>query len=195
MNVVLAYPAFVHSFTKHFPELNLAWRGNKVDLEIVKKADLVIFSGGEDINPAIYGEENTYSYFNPKRDAIELDVLKEALKENKKILGVCRGHQLINAFLGGTLIQDLYHDLQTIHASMHSLNYIYESPLKEIYLEVNSLHHQGVIVPGKNLKISAEYKGVIESTESEKIISVQYHPEFMPNGSAFFEYIEEWVNE
>lgn len=194
MNTVLAYPAFEGSFKAHFPQLQLAYSNRKINLELVKNADLVIFSGGEDINPRLHGQKNTYSYFNDERDDVELKVLETSLQENKKVLGVCRGHQLINAVLGGKLVQDLQRDLNVIHLGGHDIFYIEESNLKKIYTNVNSLHHQGVISPGKNLRTTAIYKGVVESTESENIISVQYHPEFMSDGDLFFDYIKEWVN-
>ena len=66
---------------------------NGIDWSLIAKAKLIIFTGGEDISPAIYGHENEYSYVNFERDKIELSILKYSLSLNKKILGVCRGHQ------------------------------------------------------------------------------------------------------
>jgi len=161
----------------------------------VEDSNLVIFSGGEDINPKIYGEENTYSFYNKKRDSIELKILEECLKLNKKILGVCRGHQLINAYLGGKLVQDLYYDLNISHGGTHKLEFLTKnSSIKDHFRFVNSMHHQGVIKAGKNLVATSEFKGVLESCENENIITTQFHPEFMQDTQAksFFNYIKLW---
>ncbi len=161
----------------------------------IRDSKLVIFSGGEDINPEIYNQENTYSHFNQKRDNIELLILKISLNMGKKILGVCRGHQLINAYLGGELIQDLRQDLNVNHFGGHKLVYLtQQSIIKDMFPWVNSMHHQGVVKEGKGLTPTSEFKGVIESCESENIITVQFHPEFMIESLSekFFNYLKEW---
>jgi len=167
------------------------------DVEVVKNVsdyDLIIFTGGADISPEIYGQKNRYSSYSEKRDKIELKVLEESIKLNKKILGVCRGHQLINAYLGGMLVQDIYRVLNKSHKGFHELIFTEEKSLvKDSYKGgVNSMHHQGVIKPGKNLIVTSVYEDVIESTESENIISVQFHPEFMSNNNFFYK-INEWI--
>lgn len=186
MNVGIAYPAFLSSFKTYFPNIGV------VDLK--KNYDLIIFSGGEDINPAIYGEEPTYTtYWSKERDGIELLCLEKALRENIKILGTCRGHQLINAVLGGKLIQDIYKELGYIHGGTHDLEIIEDTSLTDIFKNgVNSLHHQGVTKIGDGLNITSKFKGVIESTENDQILSVQWHPEWMDN-SKFFDYVKEWI--
>ena len=192
-DIVLATRPFIYSFERCFKQrIPVIYEDNSK----LQDAKLVIFSGGEDINPEIHGQENTYSYFSPKRDESELEILKESLKMNKKILGVCRGHQLINAFLGGKLVQDLYHDLNITHGGGHQLIYLtQESIIRNMFFRVNSLHHQGVIIAGKGLIPTSEFKGVIESCENNNIITVQFHPEFMincPESENFFSYLKQW---
>ena len=137
----------------------------------LQELDIIIFSGGADINPAIYGEANTSSFINPERDREEITIFSLARESKIPVLGICRGHQLINALLGGKLIQDL------IHPGHHILEN--SSGVFQNFENVNSLHHQGVLLPGKNLTVTSEYKGVIESTEGDNILSVQCHPEIL----------------
>ncbi|PNX51822.1 MAG: hypothetical protein BV456_01720 [Thermoplasmata archaeon M8B2D] len=179
------HSSFEHAFNEKIPVISLKQ-------STVEESDLIIFSGGEDINPRIYGEENRSSHFNDKRDFIELKILEESLKLNKKILGVCRGHQLINAYLGGKMVQDLFKDLNIHHGGDHILEFLTKnSTIKDHFKYVNSLHHQGVIKAGENLVPTSQFKGVLESCENDKIITVQFHPEWMRSNS-FFNYIKLW---
>ena len=148
-DIVIATSPFKQSFEKAFKqEISVLYD----DIFKIYDAKLVIFSGGVDINPAIYNQENTFSFYDEKRDEAELKILKFALKMNKKILGVCRGHQLINAYLGGELVQDLGSDLNVNHGGGHKLVYLtQDSLIKSMFKRVNSLHHQGVIREGKEL--------------------------------------------
>jgi putative glutamine amidotransferase len=160
-------------------------------------AKLVIFTGGEDINPVIYGHEVTFSYYiNPGRDYAELKILEYALRTDKKVLGICRGHQLINAFLGGVLVQDLFWELGSEHGSNHKLKPENGgSELTDLFTRVNSLHHQGVTKEGNGLFPTSSYEGVYETCEAPNIITTQFHPEFMYNleSAKFFDYIKEWA--
>lgn len=193
MNVGLAYNRFYGSFKQFYPKLEIV--NPEKD---IKKYDLIIFSGGEDINPSIYSKKNTHSYgIDPIRDEVEQRILHRALNSDKKIkiLGVCRGHQLINAFLGGRLVQDIFTEMSKPHSSPHNLEITYENSITEFILQgrkVNSLHHQGVINKGSGLLTTSVHRGVIESTESAQIFSVQWHPEFMAD-SRFFDVVNKWV--
>jgi putative glutamine amidotransferase len=181
----IAYPAFFTSFKHYIPKLEMV-RNN------VKDFDLIIFSGGQDINPEIYNEELTFTHgFSLERDEIELNILEQALNLNKKILGVCRGHQLVNAYLGGKLYQDMFMETGADHINSHRLDFG-STMLKLYFSYVNSLHHQAVKVVGKGLRSTSKYNGIIESTEGENIITVQWHPEFMGNSKRFFDFILEW---
>lgn len=185
--------AFFGAFQRIFPQIELLKEPRDV-----MEYDLVIFPGGSDINPSFYGEPNKYCGFIDKnRDSIEKVIFKNAYyrSKNTKILGICRGHQLINAILGGYLIQDLKVEMGDNHPSGHSLKLIKITEFSKIYKQVNSMHHQGVLHPGKGLSITTKYNGVIESTENDKIISVQYHPEFMGGVATdqFFSMVKLWA--
>jgi len=186
MKIGLAYSAFFHQIKRFYPELEV------INPSSVGKYDLVIFSGGEDINPELYGENNEYSSININRDNIEREILQRAVYYNKKILGICRGHQLINACLGGKLSQDMMIKLGINHEYNHKLEFDTETIVTRNFDIVNSLHHQAVIRPGRRLNVTSTYKGIIESTESEDIITVQFHPELMEE-TKFFSDVKNWV--
>lgn len=171
--------------------------------EVVKEEkiadyDLIVFSGGEDISPILYGQKNYHSYVNHARDAIEIRIFRLAKEHNIKMFGICRGHQFLNALSGGTLIQDIQTVYGKGHGGIHRLIIVEpESAIGKIYTEVNSMHHQGVVTAGKDLKVTSVYNGVIESTEGKNIISVQWHPEFMLDSQAdkLSEYLRKWAME
>lgn len=161
-------------------------------LEEIKDFDLVIFSGGEDVTPELYGEDNIASYNNPKRDAFEFMILKECLKLDKKIFGVCRGHQLINAILGGKLNQNLV----PRHRNEHLLKVIKDNPIIDFYKDkyVTSMHHQAVLKPGNNFEVLAIHPelSTIEATKcNDNILTVQFHPE-VQSYPEFFNLVKEW---
>ena len=189
--IAIAYPMFKTYFERNFnQEIHSLKREDSVE-----DFDLIVFSGGEDINPEIYGEKNRYSTYNSLRDKIELYWLEKCIQSSRKILGVCRGHQLINAYLGGKLVQDLIEDLRQHHTYYHELIFtIQQSIVSNFFFDdVNSMHHQGVIKEGKGLITTSYHNGVIESCESNNIITVQFHPEFMYS-TDFFKYLEEeWI--
>lgn len=159
--------------------------------------DGIIFAGGEDIDPTFYGEEPhqglgmTYR----KRDLSELSLLNESVKAGKAIMGICRGMQLINIGLGGTVYQDLAENpkAQLKHSQLapgnlptHHVNTVAGSRIRTIAGErayVNSRHHQGLhqIAPGLRVTAAAD-DGVVEAVEStanNQILAVQWHPENM----------------
>ena len=207
-NIAVATYHFRGSFEESFKKecsilTHFFWERNHVkptqlifNKEAFDKAKLIIFTGGEDINPKIYNQKNKYSNYNNLRDEAEITVLKVALETNKKILGVCRGHQLVNAYLGGSLVQDINKELGEYHSEHHELFNLGNSKIGSLFPGgVNSMHHQGVLNPGVGLIPTSFYGGVYESCESDQIITVQWHPEFMPEYSnKFFEFIKEWAN-
>lgn len=197
MKVGLVYGAFFLAFKNYFPEIEVI--NAKKAME--KTYDLIIFSGGEDISPDFYGAPNIHCYgINPERDEMERDVFYIARdQKTPKLLGVCRGHQLINAMQGSNVIQDLEKETGR-HEGEHPLEIIKEFSIVGQAFDkriVNSLHHQGVRHSGSGLTTTSVYKGIIESSESDKIITVQFHPEMMHDEQAnkFFEYIIRWVKE
>jgi hypothetical protein len=139
--IYIAYPAFLETFQNRF--MAKIKDAGQVSQHTLKGADLIIFSGGEDINPGIYGERNTYSYgYSASRDDIETRVFQIAKQNRIKMLGVCRGHQLINALQGGTLYQDLYFDIGKPHGGGHPLELVSSTGLANLFKDgVNSIHH------------------------------------------------------
>ena len=163
----------------------------------VNHVDGVVLTGGKDINPLRWGEEprEEIGEFNNLRDSFDLKLVKYAIEYKKPILGICRGLQVINVFLGGTLYQDVsYSKGQYIkhtqkgdtHVGTHHIrieeNSILHSVLGNEYI-VNSLHHLSVKDLGKNLKVTAmSNDGIVEAIESTKddyILALQFHPEAM----------------
>src|SRR5688572_25794786 len=115
--------------------------------------DLLIFTGGEDVNPERYGNYDKTIRFNPKRDEREFSVIHNVLKKKfrpKKVLGICRGLQLINVAMGGTLILDIGDKYGQSHGYSHPLSWFMKSPL-EFLKETNSLHHQGIELKGTRI--------------------------------------------
>lgn len=154
--------------------------------------DLIIFPGGEDVNPASYKKVN-YASCDPnlKRDQFEIEVFKLARQNKKLIYGVCRGHQLINSvFFNGSLSQDLYFDGLSYHPHYHKLEWKDSKILAEFFKdEVSSTHHQGII--STSMRIIASFNNVIEACEVRNILTTQFHPEFMDgqNVQNFFNFL------
>lgn len=102
-----------------------------------EKPDFICLTGGSDVNPAVYGEENKGSYgFDDKRDAFELSIWEEYKDKGVTFLGICRGAQLLNVLNGGRMIQDL----PTGH---HGLRPIIDWNGVEHWTD--ECHHQGMI--------------------------------------------------
>jgi len=165
--------------------------------EQLSKIDVLVLSGGNDVNPIWYGEEPTtlLEAVVDERDAYELELIKMAEKMHLPILGICRGLQILNVAYGGSLFQDLSFSPASIdhrqkarsHEPSHSVDIKKDSILHSIFQEekifTNSYHHQAIKTLGKGFTVSATSKdGIIEGIEkmgSTPIIAVQWHPEMM----------------
>lgn len=164
---------------------------------LAETMDGFLFSGGHDVSPELYGEEKLpeCAVCCPERDAMERRLLPAALKRNRAVLGICRGIQLINAVLGGTLYQDLptQHPSPLCHrqkapydAPSHEVRIVEGTPLQVLLGKtgtgVNSCHHQAIhaLAPClKEMAMSAD--GLIEAVympEKRFVWAVQWHPEF-----------------
>ncbi|MBR5631922.1 MAG: gamma-glutamyl-gamma-aminobutyrate hydrolase family protein [Bacteroidales bacterium] len=163
---------------------------------IVETCDGFLFTGGQDVAPELYGMKDTTGTVVPcpERDKSETLLLAKALQADKAILGICRGLQFINAFLGGTLWQDLpsQHPSDIVHRQgkpygvpTHnvSLSGDLRSLLGKDTLEVNTLHHQAIKDLNKELIPMAESPdGLIEAVKmvgKRFVCAVQWHPEYM----------------
>ncbi len=166
--------------------------------------DGLIICGGNDIHPSYYGEDVKGSRdIDIERDKREFEIAKKFLETGKPILGICRGHQLLNIILGGTLIQNLSNasDHMQINGidSVHTVKANPRSALFNIYSDyffVNSSHHQAIKDLGEGLIVTAyAMDGTVEAVEhmSKPYIGVQFHPERMntdktENGLEIFKY-------
>lgn len=175
-------------------EYNIPRTAIVTEPEHVRNYDVLIFPGGEDISPHLYGEENYLAFgVNPKRDAFEKACFEQAVALRIPCIGVCRGHQLIAALRGGSLYQDIHVSIGKNDPGRHGLILKNTDAAPEIATllerrrEVNSLHHQGVKrIPrgGEELAVSS-VTGVNEAIYYPScigypaMIGVQWHPEMM----------------
>ena len=186
--------------------------------EIVSRVDGLLFSGGGDIDPRMYGEEKLpcCGEVSPERDWMEMDLLRLALDRDVPVLAVCRGLQVMNCALGGTLYQDilaqyagaLCHPREDVpREKAHDVMIPEGRLLRRILgvgtLAVNSRHHQGIKALGQGLLPCAiAPDGLIEGIEmpgKRFALGVQWHPESMcekhPEQQAIFNAFTEACNE
>src|SRR5574337_1223462 len=141
------------------------------------KANLIQFTGGEDVTPEIYGKTNTNSYNNFNRDLIEAGYFALAIRCNKPMAGICRGGQFLNVMCGGKMIQDI-----SGHAirGTHTIN-IFSDGMNIIdMIEVTSTHHQEIVPSVEARLIGEADDGVAEVIfyENNNCLCFQPHPEF-----------------
>lgn len=155
--------------------------------------DALLLCGGDDVDPIHFGQENTASHgIDPDRDRVELELARLYIAAGKPILGICRGHQLLNICLGGDLIQDIGDPFHLFHTRGDlpddRIHPVYAAPgsfLYEAYgpaFPVNSSHHQVVGKLGQGLEAVAwSESGLVEACAhtSLPIRTVQWHPERM----------------
>ncbi len=154
-------------------------------LEIV---DGIVLSGGADVEPERYGQQNTASDTEPERDEFEFALLDGAVTTGVPVLGICRGLQILNVYTGGTLHQSVpehaRYDLAT-DDRCHPVAFVADSRLGTLYgsdLMVNSLHHQTVDRLGNGLTITGRADdGTVEALEmvGHDVVAVQWHPEML----------------
>jgi len=154
--------------------------------------DGLVLAGGGDIAPAYFGEETCGSNPpDPLRDKIEMKLCGIYTEKKIPILAICRGCQLVNVFLGGSLMQDIPNHTASCHMAENRKNSLAHRLFGNESL-VNSSHHQAIKTPGKGVKITQYSKadGIIEGFEHETlpILATQWHPERMPNTMPLFEY-------
>jgi putative glutamine amidotransferase len=179
---------------------------------VLRMVDGVLLTGGGDILSLAYGEEPhpASKYQDPVRDEMEFEVTRLALEQGLPILGICRGVQVLNVALGGTLIQDVpsqvrdavKHYSQGLDAVLlHTVDIEEDSLLARVSqatsMAVNSYHHQAVKDLGRGLRTNCRARdGVIEGIEAadgRPILGVQFHPEELTEKYPQFQSLFDWL--
>ncbi len=200
------------------PDLN-----SEIVDDILGELDGFLFQGGSDLAPGTYGEKPIIEgkwLGDTHRDQYELRIMDYAIKNNKPILAICRGMQLMNAYFGGTLYQDIatqkegtimHRDAMIYDSVNHGIQFTGENTLSKLYQDiknpvVNSVHHQGVKDVGEKLKVLAvsSEDGIVEAVEYTdaapgRVLGVQWHPEFsdtlkdkvIPSDRLFDQFVEQ----
>ncbi len=195
------YPAWILEGSDAVEVVDLSWE--KQNLEDLDKCHGLLLTGGIDIDPAYYDQSlktypNQPAIWNTSRDEFEFDLLNKAQTLKMPILGICRGLQLINVALGGSLIVDLEHAGEKNHRNMGGIDYIHTVELQKDSLlaavsgisngKVNSAHHQAIEQISDLLSIGCySDDGLIEGIEwkdkadKSPMLAVQWHPERIEN--------------
>ncbi|MFM2476981.1 gamma-glutamyl-gamma-aminobutyrate hydrolase family protein [Celerinatantimonas sp. MCCC 1A17872] len=159
----------------------------------INRLDALIISGGDDIHPSLYGEqEMPKAKYDQPRDELEIHYIRYALERHLPMLGICRGYQLLNVVCGGTL----YDDIRPMRQKTSNFNTIL--PRKTAYLakpsqlyqlmnqpkiQINSLHHQAICQVAPEFSIAATDKDkfiqAIEHMNHHTMLGVQWHPEYL----------------
>lgn len=168
-----------------------------ISREAYADIDGLLLTGGGDIDPSYYGEEvHETTETEPGRDALELPLCKQGIKEDLPVFGICRGIQVMNVAMNSSLYQDipsqfadhlLHKIMEKREDSWHDIKIQPDSLLSQItgdqVAEVNSRHHQALKVLGEGFTVTARSEdGIIEAIEDKSkrfMIGVQYHPERM----------------
>lgn len=189
---------YVKAIKEHGGEVKLLVRGEKSIEEFIAEIDGLLLPGGGDIHPDYFNEE-----WHPKlksvdetRDELELSLFENANEADKPIFGICRGIQVMNVAMGGSLYQDieseypqkaLTHPKKRREDSQHQIKINPDTLLSEFVGkgedEVNSAHHQALNDIGEGFVVTARSEdGIIEAIENPSkrfMLGVQYHPERM----------------
>lgn len=158
----------------------------------VSMVDKIILIGGQNVDPKYYQEEKAAfdDDFSPERDHFELAIIKEAIAQKKPILGVCRGTQLMNVALGGSLNQNIPSHWQDAPSDFlsHEMIVDEDSILYPIYGKktvINSFHHQSLKKVDDDLKVIARdprdgtIEAVVSTNKAIPFLGVQWHPELL----------------
>lgn len=179
---------------------------------LLDQLDGILVSGGHDVGPEHYGAfpKGYCGTVIPQRDEQDLAVTNYAFEQDKPILGICRGIQILNVARGGTLYQDLekegefehhFGDKYPRNIGWHKVTLTENSRLQNMFgtneIAVNSFHHQAVRDPGEQVIITAySSDGVPEAIEVEGFrfaVAVQWHPEMMYDSEQQLKIIQAFV--
>ena len=169
---------------------------------LLDNLDAVIITGGGDIDPARYGKDphEKTGDIDSQRDHFEIAIVHEAIRRNMPILGICRGLQILNVALGGTLKQDLadefpsevqhrqqddqiHHEIPSQKAMLTPGDHLLRSMVDGDVIEVNTFHHQGIDILAESLvPMATTDDGLIEAVYHSGLthgMAVQWHPEML----------------
>jgi len=172
----------------------------------IDRCDALLLTGGGDVHPKFYSRDEDVALARDVkigRDLFEFDVIREAMGRGMPVMGICRGLQVFNVAMGGSLVPDIEtagfasHRRGDAPERLHGVNVTEGSLLSGITGvasgTVNSSHHQAVDVPGRGLRVAARSEdGIIEALEWEDpagrpfVLLVQWHPEKMSDTSGPF---------
>jgi len=169
----------------------------------------ILIPGGGDVNPSLYSEINTMSeWIDTSIDRLDMTLIGYALKHHLEIFGICRGQQIINVALQGTLIQDIPSSVKTEldhsyseHHSAPTQGHLIKvksgsrlSTLLPPEIIVNSYHHQAIKKLAENCSVSAlSEDGIIEAIEGPHLLAVQWHPERMIEDPLFQSLFDDFI--
>ncbi|HUD84484.1 MAG TPA: gamma-glutamyl-gamma-aminobutyrate hydrolase family protein [Candidatus Saccharimonadales bacterium] len=185
------------------PQVFPATTSRAVIAEAVERCDGVLMTGGDDIDPKLYAKDlpealaKTVGPLEPDRDTWERVMIAEILQRQKPLFGICRGHQMLNVALGGTLVVDIptqvpkalnHRQMDKKMEPVHEVSISADSMLRQITgqqtLGVNSTHHQAIGQLAEPLRaVATSSDGIIEAVElkdaggSPFLLAVQFHPE------------------
>ena len=173
--------------------------------ECLRRADGVLLTGGNDVNPRLYTRrltpalDKTVGAATPERDLRELMLVDEIFRQRKPVFGICRGHQIMNIALGGTLVVDIPAQVpgalehrrfdrkgEVVHEARLTGGSMLAKIVGKQSLGVNSTHHQAVGCVAEPLTVSAASDdGIVEALELKReyagllpyFMTVQFHPE------------------
>lgn len=178
--------------------------------EYLQLCDGFVLSGGRDVNPCMYHQESWYPHLcdDLERDAFEIELIDRAFKSHKPMLAICRGMQILNVAMGGSLIQEI-----DCHAIEHKQSYASNrtshtvhvdeasalcAAIGNVSIDVNSFHHQAIGRLGEGLRaVGRAPDGTIEAVEGtgeSGLLGVQWHPEclcdnFQEHAAIFREFV------
>ncbi len=194
------------------PQIFPASTSQMVISEAVRRCDGVLLTGGDDIDPKLYAKDlpeslaKTVGPLEPDRDSWERGVIEEVFQQHKPLFGICRGHQMLNVVLGGTLLVDIptqvpnalnHRQMERKSEPVHEVNVRAGSLLARItgqtVFDVNSTHHQAIGALAPPLQaVAHSADGIIEAAELKDaaglpfLLTVQFHPERLLDRHALF---------
>ena len=166
--------------------------------DVLSRVDGILLTGGDDLDPALYGQTARHSDLvgSRARAESELEYARTSLERSRAVLGICLGVQVMNVAFGGTLLQYIPedvpgappHELPTDETPHHPVRIEAGTLLARVLgaetVAVNSFHHQAVAKPAPGFRVAARSpEGIVEAIEREDhpfYVGVQWHPERMP---------------